>query len=66
MTGGIVHKIVWNSVFLGLFQFDTGTQPHSRDVEIFLDMPVILTDFKNLSVRTIKYAAEILIFCQSE
>ena len=36
-----------------------------RDVEIFLDMPVIRTDTENF-VSPIKYTAEILIFCQSE
>ena len=39
---------------------------NSRDVEIFLDMPVIWTDFENLVRSNNIYVAEILIFCQSE
>ena len=35
-------------------------------LKIFLAMPVIWTDLKIISVRTIKYTPEILIFCQSE
>ena len=42
-------------------------QPKFRDVEIFLDMPVIWTDFENLVSPNNKInAVEILIVCQSE
>ena len=55
------EKKEWVSIFLYSFS-------DSRDVEIFLDMPVMSFGLilNILSVRIIKYVADISILCQSE